>query len=86
MHDFIREKRREHAQQAQQAANLMLTREVIACIRLARTLIFPPEMHTELFLLAQATARFEWGSETVVDDFSIPGKFLIKRDRLEEEL
>lgn len=83
MHEFIRAKRREHAQQA---ANLMLTREAIACVRLARTLAFTAEVHTELFRLAQSCAKLEWGTETFIDDFALPGKFLVQRGKLEEEI
>jgi hypothetical protein len=61
----------------QRDLRLEMTTECVNNIRLARELGHNEEMCHALFQLTEKIARMEWGPDTIVDDFSIPEKFLI---------
>lgn len=63
------------------ARHLKLTRETVATWREHRGR--GPEFDKELFKLVQEMARYEWGEDTTVDDFS-DEKFIIVRNGQKE--
>lgn len=42
------------------------------------------ELAFEMYKLIEESAKYEWGRETIVDDFIIPGRIFIKNNRKEE--
>lgn len=68
----------------QQDLQLFHTKCIAHTIRIARKKNLPSEVIEELFRLLWTTAKYEWGPETIVDDFSIEGKFLIKNGSRED--
>lgn len=78
----LKEIKKEHKQQDLSLKN---TRAVANMFTTARAKeMF--EVANELFKIIQIFARIEWGQDTTVDDFSIPGKFVIRSGKKEEEI
>lgn len=70
--------------------NLKHTKTAVKYWREAETLImhgdFRHQYRNELFNYIELMAKKEWGEGTTVDDFSLPGKIIIKSGRREEIL
>lgn len=62
------------------------TRKVADCIRHAKIIGHDVSLTHELYLLLIECAKMEWGHGVIVDDFSVPGKFVVKKNLMEETI
>lgn len=72
-------------EQKQKDLNLKLTRQAVDSYWVAKekNMVF---LYHDLCIVISAMAQLEWGKNTTVDDFTIPGKFIIQNGNKEEIL
>lgn len=62
------------------------TTRCVDMMRVGREKGFPTELMEALFQLSVRVAKMEWGPETLIDDFSEPGVFVITNGRKSKSL